>query len=93
MNQTLIFAGIGCLGGLAKSLVGIFKARSKNEKIKIGYIIRTLKLSLISGTVIGAVVGYSPTISFISGYIGSDILEGIYLSFKRTRLWKKQFNV
>ena len=86
MNSTIAFAGIGCIGGLAKSLIGIFKAKSRKEKIKLGYVVRTLKLSIFSGAVIGAIVGYSIPISFISGYIGSDALEGVYLFFKQTKL-------
>jgi hypothetical protein len=93
MSTTLIFACVGCLGGLSKSLVGIFKAKSRKEKIKLGYIVRTLKLSVLSGTIIGAVIGYSLLVSFIAGYIGSDILEGAYLSFQKTKLWKKHFDL
>jgi hypothetical protein len=75
MNSTLIFAAIGCLGGLSNSLIGIAKAKTRGEKIRLGYLIRTLKFSVISGTIIGAIVGYSYPISFIAGYIGSDVLE------------------
>lgn len=93
MNARIIFAGVGCLGGLTKSLVGILKAKSRGEKIKFGYVFRTLKLSILSGTVIGAVVNYNYAVSFIAGYIGSDLLEGLYLSFRHTKLWKNQFRV
>lgn len=93
MDMRIIFAGVGCLGGLTKSLVGILKAKTRGEKIKFGYIFRTLKLSILSGTIIGAIVSYSYSISFIAGYIGSDLLEGLYLSFRHTKLWKNQFRV
>lgn len=93
LNETFIFAVVGCLGGLLKSAVGIFKAKSRCEKIKLGYIVRTVKLSAFSGTVIGVLIGYSLPVSFISGYIGSDFLEAIYLLVKNTKIWKKQFDI
>ena len=93
MSSTIIFAVIGCLGGLMKSLVGIFKAKARDEKIKLGYMVRTLKLSAFSGTLMGAIFGYNFPISFVAGYIGSDLLEGVYIYFKHTKFWKKQFNL
>jgi len=91
MSTTLIFAGIGYLGGLSNSLIGIAKAKTRGEKIRLGYLVRTLKFSLISGTLIGAVVGYSYPVSFIAGYIGSDVLEEIYCLLKKTKFWKRHF--
>jgi len=93
MREKLIFAGIGCLGGLTKSLIGIAKAKTRGEKIRLGYLVRTLKFSVISGTVIGAIVGYSYPVSFVAGYIGSDVLEEVYYLFKKTKIWKKHFNL
>jgi hypothetical protein len=96
MNTPISFAIAGCLGGITKSLIGIFKAKTRKEKIKIGYILRTLKFSIISGTIIGAFVGYGVSsflVGYLAGYIGSDTLEGFYRSFKCTKFWKKQFNV
>lgn len=93
MKPTLVFAGIGCLGGLTKSLIGIAKAKTRGDKVRLGYLVRTLKFSLISGTIIGAVIGYSYPISFIAGYIGSDIFEELYFLFKKTKIWKRHFNL
>ncbi len=91
--ETAQFAIIGCIGGFTKSLIGMLKAKARKQKIKIGYSIRTIKLSILSGAIIGALVGYSAPISFIAGYIGSDALEALYLLFKNTGLWKKQFKI
>ena len=88
MNQTIIAAGFGCLGGLTRSIVGIFKAKARRDKIKPGRIIRTLRLSAISGTFIGMFFGINPLLGFIAGHVGSDIFEGAYYSFKRTKLGK-----
>jgi len=93
MRATLIAAIVGGLGGLTKSFIGIFKARARGEKIKAGYIVRTLRLSAVSGTIIGALLGTEILVSYIAGYVGSDIIEGIDKSFKKTKLWKKQFDI
>ncbi|MDD5193869.1 MAG: hypothetical protein PHF67_04780 [Candidatus Nanoarchaeia archaeon] len=91
MNTTIVAAGLGCLGGLTRSTIGLFKAHARHDKIKIGFIIRTMRLSAISGTFIGIPFYFNPIISFVAGYVGSDILEGVYASFKRTKIGKKTF--
>ena len=93
MRETLIFAGIGCLGGLTKGLIGIAKAKTRRETIRLGHLVRTLKFSILFGTIIGAIVGYSYSVSFIAGYVGSDILEEFYFLFKKTKVYKKHFNL
>lgn len=86
MKETLIAAIFWGLGGLSKSMIGIFKARAREEKIKMGYIVRTLRLSAVSGTLIGALLETVVLISFIAGYVGSDMIEGIDMS-KMLFLW------
>lgn len=93
VSTTIIAGTFGCLGGLTRSIVDLFKAKARHDKIKIGYIFRTMRLSALSGTIIGALLGFSPIISFIAGYVGSDIMEGVYNSFKRTKLAKEQFDL
>lgn len=93
MNTTIIAAGFGCLGGLTRSTIGIFKAKARREKIKLGFIFRTLRLSAFSGTLMGAIFSFNPLISFIAGYVGSDILEGSYTALKRTTFGKKHLDV
>jgi hypothetical protein len=93
MNETIIAAIAGCLGGLTRSFIGIFKAKARKDKIRLGYITRTMRLSAISGTFIGAIFGLNPILSFTVGYVGSDAIEGIHSSFKRTKFAKKYFNI
>ncbi|HRZ86032.1 MAG TPA: hypothetical protein P5277_04620 [Candidatus Paceibacterota bacterium] len=93
METTILAAVFGCLGGLTRSAIGIFKAHVRHEKIKIGFIIRTIKLSVLSGTFIGAIFSFNPLISYIAGYVGSDIMEGVYVSFKRTKIGKRHFEL
>ena len=91
--ETIIAAAIGCAGGIIRSSIGLFKARARQDKIRIGYIFRTIRLSALSGTIIGSFFGLNSTISFIAGYVGSDILEGVYSSIKRTKFGKKHLNI
>lgn len=93
MNMTIVAAGLGCLGGLTRSTIGLFKAKARHDKIKIGFIIRTMRLSAISGTLMGLAFYFNPIISYIAGYVGSDIMEGVYASFKRTKIGKKHFDL
>ena len=93
MKTTIIAAMLGCLGGLTKSIIGIFKAKARGDKIKFGLVFRTMRLSSISGTFIGAIFSFNPIISFIAGYVGSDILEGVYASLKRTKIGKRCFEL
>lgn len=93
MKTTVAAAIFGCIGGLTRSTIGIFKARARGDKIKIGYIFRTIRLSAVSGTFMGAVFSFNPLASFIAGYAGSDILEGVVASFKRTKIGKEQFDL
>ena len=91
MEEKLIAAVFGGLGGLTRSCIGMFKAHARHDKIKFGYILRTAKLSVFSGTLIGVMLGFNPLISFIAGYVGSDAIEGVVASFKRTKFGKKHF--
>ncbi|HVY01399.1 MAG TPA: hypothetical protein VHA12_01395 [Candidatus Nanoarchaeia archaeon] len=93
MESTVAAAAFGCLGGFIRSIIGIFKAKTRQEKIKIGYIFRTIRFSAISGTFMGAIFSFNPIISFTAGYAGSDILEGLVASFKRTKIGKEQFDI
>lgn len=93
MNETLIAAALGCIGGLTRSSIGIFKAKARRDKIKMGYVARTMRLSAVSGTFIGIIFSFNPIISFASGYVGSDILEGAHFAFKKTKFAKKYFNI
>jgi hypothetical protein len=87
--SSIVYAAFGCFGGLVRSLIGIFKAKGRGEKIKLGKVVRTAKLSMLSGTVLGLLIGFSPVISFTSGYIGGDIIEGIYRAMKNTSFGNK----
>lgn len=88
-TATLLTAGLGCLGGLTRSIVGLLKAHARHDKIKFKLILRTMRYSIISGTFIGTIFYFNPFLSYIAGYVGSDILEGFYNSLKKTKIGKR----
>ncbi len=81
--QAIILAGIlGGVGGLTRGVVGLLKALSLRRRILWGYYIITVLIALIIGVFVGVIFDFDPRLSLLAGYAGTDILEGIYKSFK-----------
>ena len=80
MDATLTAALLGGLGGLTRGLVGLLKALSLRRKILWFYYLITVVIALIIGVFVGIVFNFDPRLSLLSGYAGTDILEGIYKS-------------
>lgn len=81
MNELLLAAILGGIGGLTRGLVGLLKALSLRRKILWGYYIITVLIALIIGVFVGIIFNFDPRLSLLAGYAGTDILEGIYKSF------------
>ena len=80
----LIFAGIlGGLGGLVRAIVGLLKALSHKRKIIWPYFFMTLGIAVVIGVFLGLLFNYDYRINLIAGYAGTDLLEGLYKSFKK----------
>lgn len=83
MVEAIVLAGIlGGVGGLTRGVVGLLKALSLRRKILWGYYFITVLIALIIGVFIGVIFDFDPRLSLLAGYAGTDILEGIYRSFK-----------
>ncbi len=81
--EAIILAGLlGGIGGLTRGVVGLLKALSLRRKILWGYYAITVLIALIIGVFIGIIFDFDPRLSLLAGYAGTDILEGIYKSFK-----------
>jgi fluoride ion exporter CrcB/FEX len=81
MDPIVLAAVLGGVGGLTRGLVGLLKALSLKRRIIWGYYAITVVIALVIGVFVGIVFNFDPRLSLLSGYAGTDILEGIYKSF------------
>lgn len=89
--EGIVFAGLlGGLGGLTRGVVGLLKALSLRRRILWGYYIITVAIAVIIGIFIGIIFDFDPRLSLLAGYAGTDILEGIYKSFKVQKVYVKR---
>lgn len=80
--DVLVLSGLlGGIGGLTRGVVGLLKALSLRRKIIWFYYLITLLIAIIIGVFTGIIFNFDPRLSLLSGYAGTDILEGIYKSF------------
>ena len=73
---------LGGVGGITRGFVGLLKALSLRRKILWGYYTVTIVVAMIIGAFIGIIFNFDYRLSLLAGYAGTDILEGIYKSFK-----------
>jgi fluoride ion exporter CrcB/FEX len=89
--EAIVLAGLlGGIGGLTRGVVGLLKALSLRRKILWGYYAITVLIALIIGVFIGIIFDFDPRLSLLAGYAGTDILEGIYKSFKVQKTYVKK---
>ena len=81
---------LGGIGGLTRGVVGLLKALSLRRRIMWGYYVITVLVALIIGVFVGIIFDFDPRLSLLAGYAGTDILEGIYKSFKVDKVYVKK---
>jgi len=81
MDPILAAGLLGAIGGLTRGVVGLLKALSLRRRIIWTYYLITVVIAIIIGIFVGIVFNFDPRLSLLSGYAGTDILEGIYKSF------------
>lgn len=81
MEEVVIAGILGGVGGLTRGFVGLLKALSLRRKILWGYYAITVLIAVIIGIFVGIIFSFDRRLSLLSGYAGTDILEGIYKSF------------
>jgi hypothetical protein len=87
----IIQAGLlGGVGGLTRGVVGLLKALSLRRRILWGYYGITVAIAIIIGVFVGVIFDFDPRLSLLAGYAGTDILEGIYKSFKVSKVYVKK---
>ncbi|MEM0465923.1 MAG: hypothetical protein QXW97_04465 [Candidatus Pacearchaeota archaeon] len=78
---------LGAIGGLTRGFVGLLKALSLRRKILWGYYTITVIIAFIIGIFVGLIFNFDYRLSLLAGYAGTDILEGIYKSFKVDKVY------
>ncbi|MDD5193182.1 MAG: hypothetical protein PHF67_01205 [Candidatus Nanoarchaeia archaeon] len=87
LNELFLPALLGGVGGLTRGFIGLLKAISLRRKILWGYYAITVVIAVIIGTFTGLIFNFDYRLSLLAGYAGSDILEGIYKSFKSEKVY------
>lgn len=87
MDILISSAILGGLGGLTRGLVGLLKALALKRSIIWSYYAITTLVAVIIGIFVGIVFNFDPRLSLLSGYAGTDILEGIYKSFTIQKMY------
>jgi len=63
------------------------KALSLRRKIIWSYYVITVVIAAIIGVFVGIIFNFDPRLSLLTGYAGTDILEGIYKSFAVQKMY------
>ncbi|MFH1711581.1 MAG: hypothetical protein ABH840_04680 [Nanoarchaeota archaeon] len=87
MDVILLSGILGGIGGLTRGVVGLLKALSLRRKIIWAYYLITVIVACIIGIFIGIIFNFDYRLSLLAGYAGTDILEGIYKSFKVEKVY------
>jgi ABC-type xylose transport system permease subunit len=78
---------LGSIGGLTRGLIGLLKALSLRRRIIWAYWLITVLIALVIGLFVGIVFDFDYRLSLLAGYAGTDILEGVYKSFKVQKMY------
>jgi fluoride ion exporter CrcB/FEX len=87
MNELLLPALLGGIGGLTRGFVGLMKALSLRRRILWGYYAITVLIAVVLGIFTGIIFNFDYRLSLLAGYAGTDILEGIYKSFSVSKVY------
>jgi hypothetical protein len=90
MEPLLLAGTLGGIGGLTRGVVGLLKALSLRRRILWPYYIITVLVALIIGVFVGIIFDFDPRLSLLAGYAGTDILEGLYKSFKVDKVYVRK---
>ena len=90
MDIILISGILGGIGGLTRGFIGLLKALSLRRRILWGYYLITVLVATVIGVFTGIIFSFDYRLSLLAGYAGTDILEGIYKSFKVEKVYVKK---
>lgn len=87
MDQLVLAGLLGGIGGLTRGVVGLLKALALRRRILWQYYLITVFTAIIIGIFVGIIFDFDKRLSLLSGYAGTDILEGIYKSFAPQKIY------
>lgn len=90
LKEVIYPALLGGAGGLTRGVVGLLKALSLRRRILWGYYAITVAVAAIIGIFVGIIFNFDYRLALLAGYAGTDILEGIYKSFKVQKTYVKK---
>ncbi len=85
MEEILISAGFGILGGVVRSMVMAWKNFRYGRVSSGGFLFYTFAL-IFMGAFSGIVLGFGKVLSFLAGYASLDLMDGYYKSFKGKKI-------
>jgi len=68
----------GALGGLARSIYGALKVVG-SKTLHLWYFLITIVVASILGSIVGLIFGTGNAVSALTGYVGTDILENVFV--------------
>jgi len=86
-EEVIVPALLGGVGGLTRGIVGLLKALSLRRRIIWTYYLITVIIAGIIGIFVGIVFNFDYRLALLSGYAGTDILEGVYKSFQVQKVY------
>lgn len=89
-QQIILPALLGGVGGLTRGFIGLLKALSLRRRILWGYYAITVLVAFVIGVFTGLIFNFDYRLSLLAGYAGTDILEGIYKSFKVEKVYLRK---
>jgi len=90
LNQLVLPALLGGVGGLTRGFIGLMKALALRRRILWAYYTITVVVAVVIGIFVGIIFNFDYRLSLLAGYAGTDILEGIYKSFKVQKVYVKR---
>ena len=90
MDIVVLSGVLGGIGGLTRGVVGLLKALSLRRRILWLYYLITVVIAVIIGVFVGIIFNFDSRLSLLAGYAGTDILEGIYKSFKVEKVYVRK---
>lgn len=89
MDTIFLVACFGAIGGVTRGIVGLLKALSMRERIVCLYFTIMIVISAIVAVIATGIFMFDPKFSFLIGYVGADVVEGVIKSLIK----KKIFNL